>query len=405
VQAIFEASFQSDDLYLRTDILKRDDGGSWKLIEVKFSTNLKEEHLYDVWFQWHVLRKLGFDISSASLMHLNKIYIYNGNEIILKDLFAYDELADKIEQMDSVLKIELDNLREVVSSENSPDISPSRNCNGCEFFNHCTNDKPEHWIYYLPRISEKKWRQLTGVDIEDISDIPDDFDLTSTQLKVRDCVKEKKESIDVNLLDSLNSLKFPLYFLDFETINPAIPIYENTKPYSQIAFQWSCHVLTEDGNLEHHEYLHNDDSDPRKPFTESLIECLKQDGDIVHYHSFEKTQLKALIEAFPEYKSDLERVIDRLCDILQIIRKYYYHPDFKGSYSIKNVLPVLVPEMSYENLEIQHGGMASIEYLRMINPKTSPDEKNNIRKSLLEYCGQDTMAMVKIYNVLKSKIL
>ncbi|MGD2187337.1 MAG: DUF2779 domain-containing protein, partial [Desulfobacterales bacterium] len=197
---------------------------------------------------------------------------------------------------------------------------------------------------------------------------------------------------------------YPVHFLDFETIGLAIPRYAGTRPYQTIPFQWSDHILHENGKLDHREYLCNEDKDPREEFTQTLLDALGTNGSIVIYTSYETGVLKSIIEHLPQYADELQSVIDRFVDLYKIIRNNYYHPTFYGSFSLKYVLPALVPEMTYENLSIQDGMQASLEYLRMIDPATPADEKARLRSDLLTYCGQDTLAMVKIRDDLLCRI-
>jgi predicted RecB family nuclease len=190
--------------------------------------------------------------------------------------------------------------------------------------------------------------------------------------------------------------EYPIHFLDFETIGPAIPKYGGTRPYQTVPFQWSNHVMHENGNLERQEYLCLEDKDPREEFAETLLEALGEKGSIVVYTTYEKGVLEGLAEHLAHYRDRLHAVIDRLYDLHVVVKNHYYHPEFHGSFSLKAVLPAVLPSMAYENLEIQEGQMASLEYLRMIGPATPEAEKEKIKNDLLEYCAQDTLAMVRI---------
>jgi hypothetical protein len=199
-------------------------------------------------------------------------------------------------------------------------------------------------------------------------------------------------------------VEHPIHFLDFETIGPAIPKYGGTRPYETVPFQWSNHVMRENGNLEHQGYLCLEDKDPREEFTETLLKALGEKGSIIVYTTYEKGVLEGLAEHLPHYRNRLLAVIDRLYDLHVVVKNNYYHPEFHGSFSLKSVLPAVVPEMKYDDMEIQEGQMASVEYLRMIDPATTLEEKEKIKKDLLTYCAQDTLAMVKIREELLKKI-
>ncbi len=208
--------------------------------------------------------------------------------------------------------------------------------------------------------------------------------------------------IGADLQRSISGLEYPLTFLDFETFNPALPYYSGTRPYQVIPFQWSMHIQHPDGSLEHREFLHEGTDDPRLAFINSLIAAAGTSGSIVTYSGYEETRLKQLASDFPEYANGLQSLVLRMFDLLKAIRSHYYHPGFHGSFSLKSVLPVLVPELGYEDLEICDGSMASVAYAKMIHPDTEKSEQERIRTALLAYCQRDTEAMVRVLGVLRS---
>ena len=290
-------------------------------------------------------------------------------------------------------------LRAMLNAPAPPLIQPSRHCKNpysCNFLEYCTRNMPEHWILELSGISQKKLDELEAMGIEGIRDVPDSYSLTALQERIKKCVVNKEEFISKDIEGELKNVIYPVHFLDFETVGPAIPCYAGTRPYQTIPFQWSDHLLTENGILEHKEYLCIDDKDPREEFAYTLLAALGKNGTIFIYTTYEKGIIEALAEYFPQLRSELLLIIDRFKDLCAIIRKHFYHPDFHGSFSLKSVLPTIVPDMDYGNLAIQEGNQASLEYLRMIDPSISLEEKGRIKKELLIYCGYDTLAMVKI---------
>lgn len=404
VPAIFEAGFFFDDVKIRVDVLQRAKNGKWILIEVKSSTSAKEDHIYDAGIQYYVLTGSSIDIYRVSILHLDNEYIYDGKRLDLSQLFAFTDITDDVLNTQPEIIELLNQLKEVVSLPDQPDIAPGKQCNGCEFFYHCSIDLPEYWILKLPRLSERKYLELSEMQIVDINDVPEDFPLSANQERIRECVAKQKEYIGRGLEHALNEPEFPLYFLDFETISPTISRYAGTRPYQIIPFQWSLHILHEDGTLDHYEYLHNKDTDPRAMLAESLIQNIGERGTIAHYTSFERTILRKLGEELPEYKMEIDKLSNRLWDLKIVISQHYYHPNFYGSYSIKSVLPALVPELSYDDLKIQDGNMASVEYVRMIDRETDQEEKARIHQGLVKYCELDTLGMVEIFRVLKAKL-
>jgi len=403
VPAIFEAGFLFDDIRVRVDVLKREAANKWTLIEVKSTNSVKEDHYYDAGIQRHVLNGSGVNLKATSLMHLNRDYLFDGKELDLDNLFIIEDISEAVVQYQADTLEHLEAFKAVLRSKKPPNIEPGSQCTGCEFYGHCTKDVPEHWILNLPRIGQERFDSLIEMGIRDIASIPDNFPLTASQALIRECTLTGKEYMDPDLHDSLDGLQYPIHFLDFETIMPAIPRYAGTRPYQQIPFQWSLDILQEDGTLEHFEYLHDSDTDPRPQLTNALLKAIKPSGTIIHYAPFETTVLKKLAEEFPQYKKQIPIILERLWDLCRTIQKHYYHPKFHGSYSIKNVLPALVPKMSYSDMEIGNGSMASLEYLRMIDPKTDASERERIRKDLLAYCGQDTLGMVEVFKALKKK--
>ena len=240
--------------------------------------------------------------------------------------------------------------------------------------------------------------------IEGIIDIPDSYPLTALQERIRKCVINNEEFISKDIEEELKTVEYPVHFLDFETIGPAIPRYAGTRPYQTIPFQWSDHILAENGTLEHKEYLCNDDKDPREEFVDTLLATLGKNGTIFIYTTYEKGIIEDLAEFFPQLRNDLLLIIDRFKDLCAIIKKNFYHPEFHGSFSLKSVLPAVVPGMDHGNLAIQEGNQASLEYLRMIDPSISLEEKERIKKELLVYCGYDTLAMVEIRDELLKRL-
>jgi predicted RecB family nuclease len=397
--ALFEAAYFYDGIRVRVDILERLDWGRWNLIEVKSSTTVKEVHIPDVAVQYYVLRGSGIRVEKAGILRLNNQYIYDGNELDLQQLFRFADLTEQILSQQEEIPHKVRLLKEMLAAESPPLIQPSRHCWNpylCEFWDHCTAGMPEYWIFDLNGITRKKLDALGGLGVKDIRDIPDDFSLTTLQARIRSCLIEGKEFIDPQLAGDLKRVEYPLHFLDFETVAPAIPRYPHTRPFQTVPFQWSDYLLHREGSMEHREYLCGEDKDSREEFTRTLLDALGEKGTIFIYTAYEKDVVASLAEDLPQYRGKLLILQTRFKDLYAAIRKHFYHPEFHGSFSLKSVLPALVPAMKYESLSIQEGSMASLEYLRMLDPSTSSEEKERIRKDLLTYCGHDTLGMVEI---------
>jgi hypothetical protein len=245
--------------------------------------------------------------------------------------------------------------------------------------------------------------KLRSAGIQGIGDIPAGFPgLSENQQRVRMAVVSGLPYVGMELADIISEVAYPLYFLDFETFNPALPAYLGTRPYQSIPFQWSLHVIDSPGNEPSNvSFLHNGNDDPRESFTKSLIEAIGTHGTIIVYSSYEKMVIERLASEFPKYQDALLALPGRFLDLLAVVRAHCYHPDFHGSYSIKAVLPALAPDMTYNDLEIREGSMAALSFARMIAPDTQPSEREQIRNALLEYCQRDTYAMVRILHALQ----
>ena len=406
LQAIFEAAFTFDGIRIRVDVLQRRPGDRWNLVEVKSSTGVKDVHVWDVALQYHVLDGCGLQILQAGLMHLNNAYVLQAQGPVLSELFRFQDLTDQGRSRHQEVAEALDGLRQVLAAAQPPEIAPSRHCKTpylCEFWEHCTAKMPENWVLHLSGISQSRLAELSRRKITDICDIPGDFPLTEIQDRIRTCVCSRQEYVSPAVAGELKDLQHPIHFLDFETVAPAVPRYPGTRPYQVLAFQFSDHVLSRDGSTDHHQYLCREDKDPREAFTAALLQALGTEGSIVIYTSYEKDIVRALMEQFPKQQPALQAIIDRMKDLHAMVKSTVYHPGFKGSFSLKRVLPALVPEMDYGELAIQDGSQASVAYLHMIEAQTPAAEKETIAQDLLRYCEHDTLAMIRITEALLDK--
>lgn len=275
-------------------------------------------------------------------------------------------------------------------------------CHDCDLFDDCVGKGIDNPVFDLPLLREKKYTQLRDSGIINIEDIPDNFKLTDNQSKVRNSVMSGEPIIIKDVLkNELEKIEFPAYYLDYETMMMAIPRYPDITPFTQIPTQYSLHKCSSPGKFIHHyEYLADPKRDCRRDLAEGLIRDCEESGSIIVYSSFEKTQINGLIKEFDDLADDLNSIIDRLVDLCSIIKKCYYNPNFHGSYSIKVILPVLVPDMTYENLDISDGDEAMAEYSFMVLGKYDDEEVEVKRRALLDYCKQDTLAMVRVHEKL-----
>lgn len=401
VPAIFEAAFESDGVFVRVDILQRRRDGRWRLIEVKSSASLKEEHLDDVAIQYRVISRSGIDVASCHLAHVNRDYVFLGGSIDAWRFFRIKNLTRQVERLQPKLTFQLRSEFQVLGMPQAPDLSVGRHCTNpvtCEFYDHCNAPRPDDHIGYLPYIHARAVEALEEMGVESISDIPDDFDLTEIQRRAATCVQTGKPWFSPELSAELAKLEYPLYFMDFETVNPAIPRFPGMRPYDHLPFQWSVHVQREPGAApEHREFLAVDRDDRRREFITCLGAVLGQSGTIIVYsQSFELARLNDLASWLREFADPIKQIQSRIFDLLPVIRNHVYYPAFAGSYSLKAVLPALVPEMTYEGMQIANGQDAGLAWESLMRGSGDQVEHEHIKKALLGYCSQDTVALVKL---------
>jgi len=399
---IFEAAFQFDTIFVRCDIVQNVGPGLWDLIEVKASTKIKDEHYYDLAIQKYVVLGQGININSVKLMFINNQDCFYPE---LSNLFKIEDVTAQVDQVIEEIPQVVQDYRLVLAGP-EPVISIGEHCtkpNPCSLKDFCWQYIPEHSIFTIPRLSNDKKNELVKQEIFSIFDLPSDYSLTAKQREYINSVSRAAAVIDhEGIRAELSKLVYPLYFFDFETNSAAIPKFDGLKPYSHFPFQYSCHVKQSDGSLTHYEYLHPEQSDPRLSLVESLISHISNTGSvIVYYAAFERSILNELAKAFPQYAIQLQSIVFRLWDQLEIFKNYYNHPGFGGSNSIKKVLPILVPSLSYGDLRVQKGDEAQAVWELMINT-TDAVEKSHFSEELKAYCKMDTYAMVEIHKVLES---
>jgi predicted RecB family nuclease len=400
VSVLYEGFIAFDDVVVRPDILVRIRGNRWRLIEVKSTAQAKPEHRDDLAIQAYVLTGAGLALEDASLMHVNTGYLYRGGAYDLQQLFQEADLTREVRDRQADVPVRLAVMRQTLAGEKPPVIEPDDHCFApyeCPFWEHCTKDKPARWIYHLPG-SRRAYQDLVALGVQTIDEIPTGFPLQLIQQRVKDNV----EWVGPGLRAALATVEYPVHHLDFETVGSAIPLYPNTRPYQSVPFQWSNHIETADGQLRHDAYLCPDAWDPREELAVALLKSVGARGSICTYTGYEHGVLTGLAEALPHLRAELLRVCDRLWDLHPVVKAHYYHPAFHGSYSIKAVLPAVAPHLAYDDLEIQEGAMASLQFYRMAFGDADADEKARIRTALLKYCERDTLAMVELRRALRT---
>ena len=397
---IYEAAFMYNEVLIYADIIVKH-RGKWKVYEVKSSTSISETNVTDISVQYYVMSNAGINISDISVIYINNKYVRQG-ELYINQLFNIESLLNfAVDNQDWVTE-EVERLKGVVAKSGVPNVDIGQHCfdpYNCAFIGHCWKHIPENSIFDIRRMHQKKKFELYDEGIVSLDDIPEDYVLPESQQLQVDSYKNGESILDKDAIEEyLDTFKYPLYFMDFESFQPAIPLFDNSKPYQQIPFQYSLHYQNnKKSKLEHKEFLADAGPEPRIPFIEQLLKDTEGPGQIVVYNkSFEIMILHAIAKDFPEYNNEIEERIDRIVDLMvPFQKKWYYTPEMKGSYSIKAVLPALVPELSYEGLQVADGGTASITYEQLL-VEQDMFKIEETRNNLLEYCKLDTLAMVEI---------
>ena len=402
--ALFEAAFEYQGLFCRADVIERLPGGGWRLVEVKSTTKLKDVFVLDVAFQLRLLRGAGLDVRDAAVMTLDRRYVYDGKRLDLDALFQLQGVFDEAESMGDTVAERARQMQRLIASDVAPDIAPGDHCfkpYDCPYYAHCTRDQvsPDHGIDELPRLGAKRRDGLRSRGIEEIRDIPSKFPLSTQQRIVRRAVREGRAQAHGDIRRAFAPVAPPIHHLDFETFAPAIPRFRVTRAYDQIPFLFSVHTERDGSPLAHADYLHEGKDDPRPKLADRLIEAVGREGTICTYTDYEGQVLWGLIRALPERADALRAIVARLFDLHRVVKHTYYHPDFRGSFSLKSVLPVLSPDSGYDDLAIADGRTAAARYVRAVETADEA-QRRRLFDDLRAYCARDTLATVKLRQAL-----
>lgn len=405
VRAVYEAAFMFDQIRVRIDVMARGDDGTWDVVEVKSSKQVKDDYLHEVAIQLHVVEGSGVRVGTVCVLHLNAEYVWEGGPYDYELLFRRRDLTEDARRRLPQLLRAIDAMRGPLWAIEPPDISIGGHCerpHRCPFHATCHANGAEHPIYTLPRMDQRLKRRLAALGVADIREIPEDFEgLSALQRRVRSCLIRGAHHVDPELRTALAAVPYPIHFLDFESCSAPLPVIPGTRPFEQTPFQWSDHVLHADGRVEHREYLHGSRTDPRRPLATALLEALRGAGAIVVYSGFEGRTIRSLGEALPDLRPALRDAEGRIVDLHRLLHEHYYHPDLRGSFSIKDVLPVVVSGLSYDDLAIRDGSQASLAFSNMTDPALPPDQRQRLRQHLLAYCKRDTEATMRLFLTLK----
>ncbi|MCE3279061.1 MAG: hypothetical protein K0S44_1252 [Bacteroidetes bacterium] len=407
-EIIYEAAFQFEQVLVILDILvKKDD--KWFAYEVKSSTKVSQTYVLDASLQYWVITGSGIILEDISLIIINNQYIRNG-ELDPHGLFAFRSVKkEAIANLDMITQ-NIEKAKQTALTSTTPEIEIGEHCFSpypCDFMGHCWKNVPKNSIFEITGLSKADQFGLYNSGYQTIAQIPVDNTL---QKNVNIHIDSFKSGIPVinkeAIKDFLKKAAYPLFFMDFETFMPAIPVYNGTKPYQHLPFQYSIHFMEQkDKELKHFEFLAEQGTDPRKSFLTHLMNDTKGEGTILVFDALmEKNVLNGLKKDFPEFSADIDNRLSRLIDLMIPFQdKSYYHPAMKNSFSIKNLLPALAPELSYNDLKISSGSIAMIAFEKLAS-ETDMFKILEIREQLLEYCKMDTLAMVKVFETLENSV-
>lgn len=419
VPAIFQATFVTDGFIAKNDVLEYDKASkSWNLCEIKGTNSIKEDggdrdHVDDLTFQALVLKRAKVNVGRYFLVHLNKEYVRSG-DLDVKEMFIKEDMTEQVAARMDQVEGQMEAAREHLTKDKEPMVGCDCVFQGrsahCSTFRYSNPEVPEYSIHDLSRIgsSKKKLAILAERKSFSLDDFPADVELSAIQNNQLQVHRSQKPIIDIDgIREEIEGLTFPLYFLDYETFAPAIPMFNGYSPYKRIPFQFSLHILrTPDGEPEHVEYLHEERSDPSERVAELLVENILPEGTVIAWNkSFEQGVNRELGIRHPDHNIALERINTQMYDLRDVFQKQHYvHPEFKGKTSIKKVLPALVTGTQHADLEIKEGGQASDAWWQLISPTTSSDERTKIGRDLRIYCELDTYAMFQIWKHLHKLI-
>lgn len=394
---IFEATFDHDGLVVQVDVFDRGREPP-RLIEVKAAASVKDHYLIDCAIQAWTVEALGRPLGEIAVAHLNGEFVYQGDGDYA-GLFVEQDLSEPVRELMGTVPELVEQARITLGAVDEPAVDVGLHCfspHACPFYAHCA---PSQGAYPIMSLGGNKQRlfRLIHDGYRDLRDVPEDELNNETQQRIWRQCRAEKPHVGKGMAQFLGTLERPRYFLDFETIALAQPIWAGTRPFEALPFQWSCHIDDGEHALTHRSFLDLTGEPPMRHCAEQLIAALGEIGPIIVYTSYEKRVIHELMALCPDLESELGAIHKRLVDLHPVIREEYYHPDMHGSWSLKAVLPTVAPELDYATLgSVQDGVGAQRAYLEAISPETSVERREQLRQDLLEYCGYDTLALVKI---------
>ena len=400
--AIYEAAFEHDNVLVYVDILRRQ-GDAWRLIEVKSTSRVKDEHLKDCAIQTWVAHGAGHSLVGTSLAHVDSSFVYPGGGDYA-GLFTEADISAEVEALMPEVPAWVETATRAVG-EDEPEVPVGPHCTSpydCPF---CAQCWPMNAKYPVTGLGGRKDKlaELVCSGYGDIRDVPEDALDTDNHKRIHRVTLAGEPELLEEAAAAVQALPYPRYYLDFETINPAIPVWAGTSPFQAIPFQWSCHIEVEPGSFRHAEYLDLSGEPPMRRLAEALVAKLGDSGPVLAYSPYEKRVVNDLAHRFADMAPALSALTHRLEDLLPLAKRNYYHPAMLGSWSIKAVLPTVAPDMRYSELdEVQDGMAAGAAYLEAIDPSTDDTRREYLRQRMLAYCRFDTEAMVRLVHFFAS---
>lgn len=408
VKTIFQARFLAGQMTCICDVIDVVADKTFDLYEIKSSTSAKPEHIIDLAFQVKVIEASGFKVRNIFVIHVNNGYVRNG-DIDPKEFSIISDVTDKVRAKEDYTSTKIDEALSTMQLSEVPDLSPSLAGNGAfgewlEIYKSLS-DLPDDTIYDLCGLNASKVEALENAGITTLQEIPDDYKLSPKQsLQVQAAKLDQQLILNEPIREFLSHLQFPLYFLDYETLGGIVPAFDGLKPYQQVPFQYSLHIIdSPEADLRHEEYLHREATNPCEQLSSSLRNHIGDKGTIIVWNeSFEKKCNSLLGEIVSDQSEFLNQVNDRIVDLMIPFAKgWFVDKRFCGSASIKNVLPVIAPHLSYKTLGIQEGASAQRLWTQSVIDGKDHIDKEVLFADLIEYCKLDTLAMVEAYNVLR----
>ena len=411
-QPVFGATFYTADVLVSACVMlpvSKKRKLKWKIVEVKSSTKEKEHYHDDIAVLAYIVKLSGIKLEQISVAYIDGSWIYRGKQNY-NGLFYERDLTEIAFSREEEIKKWIKKAQIIVSKKHEPKIRTGPHCKQpyhCEFYDYCRENEPqaEYPVSWLPNLSGKRKKEFEDKNIIDMNDVPDEL-LTEKQQRVKKhTLSGKRFCNKKGAARDLSVHKLPAYFLDFETVQFAVPIWKGSHPYQQIPFQFSLHKLTRKGSLIHKGFLDLSGRDPSRKCAEILIKhCGKIDHPIYTYSGFEKTRIRELAERFPSMKGSLLAINERIVDLLCIAKERYYHPNQEGSWSLKQILPTIDPTLCYdESDEVQDGLTAAAVFVEAIAKKTTPERKLEIKNQLLKYCKKDTISLIALWRFFSGK--